>query len=207
MSHIKVILSRLIYFKEVIGVIIFYAAFVSSPFTPDLVVQWSIEPFFINTPKQGSIRRVDQKTDVDIITITISNKSNKTVSVHDFRFNGLESISQIGARSSAAYLNDGARSLIESKQVESSTYAFPGIKEIPAGHNIQIQIVGSMYRLLLFKKRIVVLSTAENTSVEQKSKASGFALFIDNNLSTIGSIITVILILLGAKRIVKGREA
>lgn len=206
MGLLGTMLRRLMHFKEVIGTIVFYVTFASSPFTPDLDVRWSIGPMLVNAPKSEVPAKAVAGGDTDLLSITLTNRSKEPIAVQDLRAHGLRNILKTGARSSAAYLNNDAGVLAESKLVEANTYSFSGVREIPAGHNIQIQVAGSIYRLLLLQERITVISSAKRVSIEEVGEASGITLFIDRNLSTITAVFIAVLILLGAKRILRDEE-
>lgn len=202
MQVLKRYLTHLTYFREVIATIAFYMTVVSSPFSAPLEIDWSINPLFISRDKAEASDQVKRRGDENLLMITLRNRGSEPIVIQDFRINGVRNVHQAAVRSSAAYLDDAASVLSKIKRLEPNTYTFPEIKEIPAGHNIQIQIAGEIY-MLQIKDRINVVSSAKKTSVRELGEASGVTLLVDRYFTVIGVTIMTILILVGAKRLVK----
>lgn len=207
MIRAALIFKRLVFFKEAIGVIAFYGMFAIAPANTDLEVRWSISPFFIAEQGNDLQRRMNEDADgTEIMFITLRNRSDTAISIQDLRIAGVKGIYKLGIRSSAEYLNTTSAKLMETKRVESDTFAFPGIKEIPAGHNVQLQFSATLFMMLLHKDRVTVTSSAKKTLISQSGEVGGIALFFDRHSSTIGAMAMTGLVLLGIRRLRKSES-
>lgn len=204
MVSVKSILTRLIFFKEAIGTVLLLTAFALRPFTPDLEIRWSSTPLLLVDARALDTKGSDKK-ELDLFLITLRNKSKEAIGIQDIRLNGFQSVQSVRARSSAAFQNQELQAIHVEKQPDSSTYVLKGIKELPAGHSVQIQLAGSLYRMLL-QERVSLVSTAKHPIVEEVGEASGLTLFLDRHFHTLSAMFIAVLVLVGARRLVKGDD-
>jgi len=195
---LRTIYSRLKAFQEVVALLIFYVGWGVNPFHPDLLVTYTETPYFV--PQAQHAANQTDRADLQLITVVLANKSTSTVGGIELQVHGLRRVLDSGARSSSNRF-DPELARIAKPQKDPSTFYFDGVKEIPPGHNIQIQLVAETYRLI--PSRITITSDAKQTRVYATSQTSGIFVFLEEHVEFLTALAFIAAILMGVKRLAR----
>lgn len=195
-TKVKALLSILIKLKEFISVLIFYSAFIYSPSTPDLIIQYNEADFFSEASKaetrDNGVR--------SIITITLSNNSDKNLDNIDITINDVAMIDSIFGRSSLNKFNEDMARLVSFERNKNNKITLKNINMIPSGHNIQIQMHGSFYQNM-FTNRLDVQANTSSISIVKEVTATGFILHLQKYGNIFFSIIVCVGLFVGFRRL------
>ena len=196
---LRTIYKRLRRFQEVLALVIFYIGWGFNPLHPDLLVTYSEDPYFI--PLGQSASASGEADNQKLITIVLSNKGSATVDRIELKVNGVRRVLLSGARSSFSRFDPEAARVLKPLK-DPQTFYFDGVKEIPPGHNVQIQLVAETYQLFL-GPRITITSDAKETRVYATSQTTGIFVFLDDHWEFLVAFSFIVAILIGARRLVR----
>jgi len=187
--------------KELIGYISFYFLLLANPLSPDLVVSYEETPYFSLSPPDSDIHSNTKLEDKDssILTITFWNKSKDPISNIEIEISGIANLDSIRGRSSSFRIDNEISKAVEIEKTANNQIFLKNIKNIPAGHNIQIQIIGTVLTFIV-EDRIKITSNARSQQITRMTKVSGFWGFFSSQSSTIFAMIFTILLLIGLRR-------
>jgi len=195
---IKKCLAILFNWKELIGLLIFWQAILSAPFSVDLSVTYSSNPVFIPLVSEQS------SEDASMFQIVVTNESSDSISNIEVTLNGINKVYLTGYRTSSKRLMESYGNAIDYEFRDETSLYLSELEEIPSGHNVQIQLLVEEAKFLL-GSRINVTADSENIEVSGVSKVSGFWGFLASYSNFIVVCLAMGAIILGLTRM-KGEE-
>jgi hypothetical protein len=195
---LKDILRFLKAFKETIILIGFYLPFGITPASPDLIATYSEADFFSTPTSESDAYR--GKNDIrSIITLTISNNSNRDIEDLEVTINDVAKIESIYGRSSLNKFNSIMSDIVKLDEEIERKFILKNINRIPQGHNIEIQLYGYFYTSL-FEKRIDLNANTNKIQYIHEHLSSGKAYYIEKYLNIILSLVLLFFIYIAFKR-------
>lgn len=188
-------LTKALYFKEVIGMLSFYILFAAQPLSPDIEINFEKSDYFVS----GFSDEINDDKN-SILTLILANKSKSPITDMEVELRGVVEIHSIGGRSSSFRVNEEISKYIEFEKKDNFKIYFKNAENIPAGHNIQIQMVGKFLDLII-EDRVHVTSSAKSQSITEMSKITGIWVFVYSQSTTVFAVLSSLLILLGLKRL------
>jgi hypothetical protein len=198
---LKLIYSRLKAFQELLALLIFYLGWSANPFDPNLVVTYSVAPYLIpaSVDPTTASRQSSDPQGVEIVTVTLKNRGSTTIGGIELQVNGVRRLLDSGARASFKRF-DAQAARVGARPGDGALF-FESIRELPPGHNIQIQLIAETYKLIL-TNRLQVTSDAKEARTYETAQTSGIFVFLEEHSSFLGGLLVAAALVIGARRLV-----
>jgi hypothetical protein len=187
-------------FKEIIGLIGFYILLAANPLSPDLQINYDKSDYVVQGIYDGGSGYGPM--DSSILTINLLNNSDDAIKDIEIEIAGVVKVYAVGGRSSSVRINDDIQKYIELEEMDKYKIFLKNATYLPAGHNVKVQILGKFLDLMI-SDRINVTSSAKSTSITQMSSVAGLWAFAYSQSTTIFSVLSAALVLVGFNRLRK----
>lgn len=159
----------------VITVITFLFGFSFSK--PDMELSYVISP--ISIPKDFELcerQACNENTRYEFFALDVINKSSKTIENYSMEVSGIARIHSITINSSSSKIN----SLDSYVEIDNDKISFPGIKSIPRGTYLRVEIIGD-FKPFHSDARVSASGNAEKIAIHEGGYNQGVALMLAEN--------------------------
>lgn len=196
------IFQRLKDFKEALGMLIFFGAFIAGPLNPDLVTVVRTEDLVIALPSgphsAGTKENSNFHGGYTLLTIELVNRSTELIQGVELTVDGVMEVAGSAATSTSKHLSRDLADMGRIEKRASGTYFFPALSRIPPRQAIKIQVAGRFAEQ--FTQRVRVVSSAKTARTVESIPVYGLAGFLYENAGVIGAVLVAILVALGLRR-------